>query len=251
MTDTPTTAALILIGDEILSGRIRDENLPYLTHWLNERGVQLREARVVPDIPGTIADAVNVCRHQFDYVFTTGGIGPTHDDVTADSIAQALGVALDMHPDAYQMLQAHYPPGEFTPARQRMARVPRGGRLIDNPISVAPGFVIENIYVLAGVPMIMRAMLDSLAHDSNGGAPARSITLRLDVAESRVADILGQLQADRPGISIGSYPFYVEGHVGVQVVFRGTDADALEDAAATLETRADRLGYGHDRVDLA
>ncbi|MBK5910732.1 hypothetical protein CCR85_04395 [Rhodothalassium salexigens] len=247
--DAPVTAALIVIGDEILSGRTRDANLATLATWLDARGVQLREARVIPDVPDIIAEAVNTCRRAHDYVFTTGGIGPTHDDVTAESVARALGLPLDIHPEAWRLLEAQYAPGEFTPARQRMARVPKGGRLIANPISAAPGFAVGNVYVLAGVPMIMEAMLDSLAHEIVGGAPMRSITIRLDESESKVADLLARVQADAPRVSVGSYPFYVAGHVGVQVVFRATDSQALERAARALEEAAARTGLVCDRVD--
>ncbi len=223
-----TTAALLIIGDEILSGRTRDANLPQLAEWLNARGVRLREVRVVPDLTETIVDAVNALRRAHDYLFTTGGIGPTHDDITADAIARAFDVPLTLHPEAFDLLAAHYPDGEFTPARQRMARVPEGGALIENPVSVAPGFRIGNVFVLAGVPQIMRAMLDSLAHEDAGGAPMLSRSLGIPMPESAFAEDLAQLQAAHPDVQIGSYPYYREGRAGLHVVMRSTDLERLE-----------------------
>jgi len=232
--DTPVTAALVIIGDEILSGRTEDANLPVIARWLGERGVRLAEARIVPDRHAAIAEAVNATRRLHDYVFTTGGIGPTHDDITAEAVAQAFDRPLRLHEEAYRRLQAHYPPGEFTEARQRMARVPEGGELIDNPVSVAPGFRLDNVYVLAGVPEIVEVMLDSLAHTVTGGAPMRSKSLGVALPESAFADALGRIQRAYPDVQIGSYPFYHSGGAGLHVVMRSTDEAVLEQVAAEV-----------------
>lgn len=241
------TAALLIIGDEILSGRTRDANLPQLAEWLNARGVRLREVRIVPDRTETIVDAVNVLRRAHDYLFTTGGIGPTHDDITADAIARAFDVPLEAHPDAYDLLAAHYADGDFTPARQRMARVPAGGALIDNPVSVAPGFRIGNVFVLAGVPQIMRAMLDSLAHEVAGGDPMLSRTLGIPMPESAFAADLEQLQTAHPEVQIGSYPYYRDGRASLHVVMRSTDIDHLETLTGLVAAAA--RAHGVEPID--
>ena len=240
--DQPTTACLIIIGDEILSGRTRDANLAYLAKWLNDSGVRLAEARVVADVPDAIVRAVNECRAAYDYVFTTGGIGPTHDDITAEAIAAAFGVGIDHHPDAYRLLLDYYGEADFTEARQRMARVPDGGELIENPISLAPGFRIDNVFVLAGVPEIMRAMLESLRHRITGGRPVRSRSLVAHMPESQLAGELGQVQADHPAVQIGSYPFYRNGRPGVHVIIRAEDTDRIAAAAAAVKEAARQAG---------
>jgi len=236
------TAALVIIGDEILSGRTEDANLPTIARWLNERGVRLSEARIVPDQRETIIAAVNETRHNHDYVFTTGGIGPTHDDITAESVAAAFGVELTLHDEAFRRLEAHYRPGEFTEARQRMARVPAGGTLIDNPVSIAPGFRIENVFVLAGVPEIVRVMLDSLAHEVTGGRPMLSKSLAVALPESAFASDLAKLQADNPEVQIGSYPFFRGGQAGLHVVMRCTERERLEAVAKNITAAARALG---------
>ena len=238
------TAALIIIGNEILSGRTRDENLQFLAENLNEAGVQLAECRVVRDIEAEIVAAVNECRTRFDYVFTTGGIGPTHDDITADSIAAAFDVAIDHHPEAVALLEAHYARTELelNQARMRMARIPDGGSLIDNPISTAPGFRIENVFVLAGVPVIMRAMFESLRHQLDGGAPVRSIAIAVHLAEGVMAPGLAELQGRYPEVDMGSYPFYREGRYGTSIVCRSTDEARLAGAADELRQMMRALG---------
>ena len=238
------TAALIIIGNEILSGRTRDENLPFLAENLNEAGVQLAECRVVRDIEAEIVAAVNECRAKFDYVFTTGGIGPTHDDITADSIAAAFDVAIDHHLEAVALLQAHYARTELelNQARMRMARIPDGGSLIENPISTAPGFRIENVFVLAGVPVIMRAMFESLRHQLDGGVPVRSIAIAVHLAEGVMAPGLAELQGRYPEVDMGSYPFYREGRYGTSIVCRSTDEARLAGAADELRQMMGALG---------
>ena len=236
MSERVYSACLIIIGNEILSGRTQDVNLNHLALRLNDWGVRLREARVIPDVEGTIIDRLNDCRARFDYVFTTGGIGPTHDDITSASVAKAFGVALVKDPEAMRILAASYPPGEFTPARQKMAEVPDGAVLIENTVSAAPGYQIGNVFVLAGVPSIMRAMLDTLRNRLVGGAPVLSRTVRASMPESRVADGLGKIQGRYPRLDIGSYPFFAGGRYGTSLVLRGTDTDELEAAAGEVAT---------------
>jgi len=228
------TACVLIIGNEILSGRVQDANLAFLATGLNDVGVRLREARVVPDDAATIVATVNEVRAKFDYVFTTGGIGPTHDDITADAVAKAFGVGIGYHPDVYAMLEARYPPGEFNDMRKRMARIPDGASLVANPISAAPGFHLGNVFVLAGVPMVMRAMLEQIAPQLPHGLTVKSITVEGNVPEGIIAPGLAQLQKERPDVSIGSYPFYREGQpqpFGAQLVLRSRDSEALEQTA--------------------
>ncbi|WP_374763736.1 competence/damage-inducible protein A [Yunchengibacter salinarum] len=232
--DRTYTAALLIIGDEILSGRTQDANLPYLAQWLNARGIQMVEARVVPDDRDEIVHAVNTLRGKVTYLFTTGGIGPTHDDITAACIADAFGVDLPINRQAFARLEAHYGADNFTAARQRMARIPEGGELIDNPVSVAPGFRVENVYTLAGVPKIMQSMLDHLDGRIEGGRTVHSKALTLHVPESRLAGDIGALQDRHPDVGVGSYPFFHQGEAGVQVVIRSPDEAALEAAMDDL-----------------
>ncbi len=229
------TAAILVIGDEILSGRTQDTNSSYIARWLGEIGIRLSEIRVVPDVQAEIIAALNALRGRHGYVFTTGGIGPTHDDITADAVAAAFDVPIGYHAGAMAILAAHYKPGEFTEARKRMARIPDGAQLIDNPISKAPGFRIENVFVLAGVPMIMQAMLDSLRHQVTGGDKMLSASLGGAVAEGHVAAALGEIQSRFPEVSLGSYPFFrraeagsgqISGY-GVNFVLRSTNAERL------------------------
>ena len=243
------TACLIIIGDEILSGRTKDKNLAYLAEKLNETGVRLSECRVVPDIEAEIVAAVNACRAKFDYVFTTGGIGPTHDDITADSVAAAFGVGIDYHPEAMALLQAHYDKTgmEFNESRKRMARVPDGAELIDNPVSKAPGFQIENVFVLAGVPAIMQAMFESLRHKLVGGKPVRSVAIAVYLGEGIMAPGLGALQEKYPDVAMGSYPFYRDGRFGTSIVSRSPDEDRL--SAAADEIRALMRELGGEPID--
>ncbi|WP_439529830.1 competence/damage-inducible protein A [Pannonibacter sp.] len=229
------TAAFLVIGDEILSGRTKDKNIGYIAEFLTLAGIDLMEVRVVPDIEARIVEAVNALRGQYDYVFTSGGIGPTHDDITADSIAKAFGVTIDHDPRAMALLSAHYPPGEFTPARQRMARIPAGADLIENKVSKAPGFRIGNVHVMAGVPSIMQAMLDAIAPTLRGGARILSQTVDADLPESRIADALRTIQGENLDVIIGSYPRMTDGRFSTQVVLRSRDAARLGPVAADVE----------------
>ncbi len=232
MIEAPTpTAAVLVIGNEILSGRTPDSNLNSIAKKLASIGVKLMEARVVPDIEGDIVAAVNALRARYTYVFTTGGIGPTHDDITADSIAKAFGVPVIEHPEARARLEAHYTPANLTASRLRMARVPQGSTLIDNPVSTAPGFRIENVHVLAGVPDIMNAMMDGVLAGLKHGPAIHSMTVSGFVAESVIAAELTAIAARYPQLDIGSYPWVRLGRFGTALVVRGTDKTAVETAA--------------------
>ena len=227
----PVTAAVLIIGNEILSGRTQDSNLAYLAKKLNDYGIQIRQARVVPDVERDIVEAVNALRHSHDYVFTTGGIGPTHDDITADCIAAAFGVDLVISPEIAAILALRPAPPEIMAVRLRMARIPRGGGLIDNPLG-PPGFFIGNVYVMAGIPRVMQQMVDSLAGKLRRGATVRSRSVTAFLAESQIAQQLSQIQDEFPTIDLGSYPFQREGRYGTTLVMRGTDDAALD---ATLD----------------
>jgi molybdenum cofactor synthesis domain-containing protein len=229
------TACIVVIGNEILSGRTKDANIAYLAGELGKLGVQVRECRVIPDIEATIVATVNEVRKKFDYVFTTGGIGPTHDDITADSIAKAFGVGISEHPEAIARMTRHY--GDvalFTPARRRMARVPHGGVLVDNPISVAPGFQMENVFTFAGIPTVAQGMFQSMKHRLVGGDPVVSRTVRTNLPEGIIAEPLGALQKTYEDIDIGSYPGFRNGKISVSLVLRGTDDARLAKASAEL-----------------
>ena len=242
MTANPT-ACLLVIGNEVLSGRTRDANIQFLATRLGEIGIPLREVRVIPDVRETIVRTVNEVRPRFDHVFTTGGIGPTHDDITSECVAAAFGLPWEPHPEAWARLERHYPPGEFNPARQRMATMPRGAALIDNAISIAPGFTIGNVHVLAGVPRIMQAMFESLAPTLQGGPPVTSRTVHADgIMEGRIAEGLADIQARWPQLDIGSYPYYRMGGGGVALVAKGTDTDAVETAARDITTLLRAIG---------
>ncbi len=248
----PVTAAVVLIGNEILSGRTQDANLAYIALHLNEAGVRVTEARVVADVEADIVEAVNACRARHAYVFTTGGIGPTHDDITSAAVAKAFGVELILHPEAIARLERHYPAGKLNDARKRMAMVPAGAGLIDNPISAAPGFRMDNVFVLAGVPVIMRAMLDGLIHSLSGGAPMRSRTFRTNLPEGTMAADLGALQDAFPDVEIGSYPsFGRPGEQGVRIVLRATDVARLAAASEGFVKLALNLGGEAAEIDLA
>lgn len=235
-------ACVIIIGNEILSGRTQDTNLAYLAKALNELGVRLTEARVIPDIEEVIVATVNEARKTFDYVFTTGGIGPTHDDITADCIALAFGVELVMHPDIVEVIQKRAAPPEVMESRLRMARVPEGSRLIDNPSGGPQGFQMENVFVLAGVPMVMQAMVDSLNNDRlPGGAPVRSRSIGAYLTESQVAVSLREIQSRYAEIDLGSYPFYRKDGYGTNLVMRGTDENELD--SMKEEVRQMILGF--------
>ncbi|MFN0264041.1 competence/damage-inducible protein A [Tepidamorphus sp. 3E244] len=229
------SAAILVIGDEILSGRTKDKNIGYIAEYLTEIGIDIREVRVVPDDPPEIAAAVNALRARYDYLFTTGGIGPTHDDITADCVADAFGVALEVREDAVSAMRNRYPELELTPARLRMARIPEGGTLIDNPVSGAPGFVIGNVIVMAGVPKIMQAMLDNVAPTLKGGKPLLSETRTGAIREGDIAGPLGELQARFPETRMGSYPGYTDKGFQTSVVVRARDPQVLASAIAEVE----------------
>jgi molybdenum cofactor synthesis domain-containing protein len=241
-TDGIVTAAVVIIGNEILSGRTQDENLAFLARGLNGVGVRLREARVIPDDAAIIAATVNAVRARFDYVFTTGGIGPTHDDITAEAIAGAFGVPLVVHPEARRLLETHYRPGDLNEARLRMARVPEGAALLLNPISRAPGFRIGNVFVLPGVPSIMQAIFDELKHRLKGGARVLSRNLSCHLGEGTIAADLALLQARYPDVEIGSYPYFRRGDFGVTLVLRSTDRARLDEATEALAALLRALG---------
>ena len=227
---TPT-AAVLIIGNEILSGRTADSNLNYIARKLTEIGIKLAEVRVVPDIESEIVAAVNVLRARYTYVFTTGGIGPTHDDITSDCIGKAFGVAVTEHPDARARLLAHYTESRLNDARLRMARVPEGAVLIDNLVSAAPGFRMENVYVMAGVPNIMQSMMDSVAAGLQHGPTIHSVSVSGYVPESLIAADLGAVAERYPQLDIGSYPWVRDGRWGTALVARGTDQAMVERAA--------------------
>jgi molybdenum cofactor synthesis domain-containing protein len=238
------TAALLVIGDEILSGRTQDRNITQVGSWLNLQGIRLVEVRVVPDRTEAIVEAVNALRAANDYLFTTGGIGPTHDDITVDAVAAALGVPVVIHPRARALLEAHYQGrGGVTPARLRMARVPEGATLIENQMSGAPGIRLGNLFLLAGVPHIAGMMLDALSGTLEGGAPLLSRTIGCWVPESEVADMLGETERTHDGCQIGSYPFFREGRVGANFVIRATEAGRLDACADALARQLDAMGF--------
>ena len=244
------TAALIIIGNEVLSGRTHDKNLPYIAEKLNGVGVRLTEARVIPDIPDIIIRTIRELSASFTYVFTTGGIGPTHDDITADCVAEAMGVSIDIDPEALRRLEIHYQNSglEINEARLRMARIPAGATLIDNPISAAPGFRIGNVHVMAGVPKIMQAMLDGILPTLKGGRPMISITLRCGLPEGRIAEGLGALAKAYPDVDFGSYPAWTKTAFQVSLVVRGDDPDRVEHAAQALEGLIQDLGDRAERI---
>ncbi len=237
------TAALIVIGDEILSGRTQDKNIAQIATWLGVQGIRLREVRVVADDMDAIAEAVNTLRARNDYLFTTGGIGPTHDDITVDAIAAAVGVPVIVHPEARAVLERYYETrGGLTDARLRMARVPEGSDLIVNRMSGAPGIKCGNIFIMAGVPSITAGMLDGLTGTLEGGLPLLSTTVGCWVAESEIADLLAQTERTYEGVQIGSYPFFREGRTGANFVIRSTDQAQLDACAATLSDALAGIG---------
>ena len=224
---TLVTAALLVIGDEILSGRTKDKNIGYIAEYLTAVGIDLMEVRVVGDDETAIVDALNALRHRYTYVFTTGGIGPTHDDITAECIAKAFGKALVIHPDIAVRIRARPAPPDVMASRMLMARVPEGARLIDNPTGGPQGFAIENVHVMAGIPLVMQAMLSSLEGKLRGGAVVKSLAVTAHLGESQIAAALGEIQSRYPAIDLGSYPFAKDGRFGTTLVMRGTDEGAL------------------------
>jgi molybdenum cofactor synthesis domain-containing protein len=242
--DKVWTAALLVIGDEILSGRTQDKNVGQVAVWLNGQGIRLGEVRIVPDNQAQIATAVNELRLAYDYLFTTGGIGPTHDDITVDSIAAAFGVEVIVHPGARRILEAYYASrGGVTDARLRMARVPDGAELLPNRLSGAPGVKMGNVYILAGVPSIAANMLEALDGHLEGGRPMISRTIGAYAAESEVADLLRETEAAHPGVAIGSYPFMRGGVHGANFVLRSEDEDLAERTARELGRRLSEAGF--------
>ncbi|WP_420607060.1 competence/damage-inducible protein A [Novosphingopyxis sp.] len=237
------TAALVIIGDEILSGRTQDRNIAQVASWLNVQGIRLAEVRVVADDMDAIAEAVNVLRARSDYLLTTGGIGPTHDDITVDAIAAALGVEVVVHPQARATLEHYYESkGGINENRLRMARVPDGGELIPNRMSGAPGIRVENIFIMAGVPHITAGMLDALTGTLEGGAPLLSDQIGCWVAESEVAGLLRATEKAHEDCQIGSYPFFREGKVGANFVVRSIERDLLDACMAALKAGLEEMG---------
>ena len=230
------SAAMLVIGDEILSGRTRDANMHYLAGQLTETGIDLREVRVVSDDPAAIVSAVRALSDAHETVFTSGGIGPTHDDITADCMAEAFGDKIDVRPDARALLKAHYDKQgvELNEARLRMARIPDSAALIDNPVSVAPGFTIKNVHVMAGVPAVFQAMVATVLPTLTGGDPLISKTLRIERGEGDIAGPLGMLAKAYPDLSLGSYPYQKDGKYGANIVIRGTDGVRVDTAIAEL-----------------
>ncbi len=236
---TNPTAAMLVIGDEILSGRTRDANMHHLAGELTRVGIPLTEVRVVSDEPAAIIESVRSLAARYTTVFTSGGIGPTHDDITADCIAEAFAVSIDVREDARALLQAHYDRSgsELNEARLRMARIPDGATLIENPVSVAPGFTVENVHVMAGVPKVFQAMVASVLPTLTGGAPLLSRTLRVMRGEGDIAGPLGAFASDHPSLSVGSYPFQKDGVYGSNLVLRGPDTAELDAALETLKQK--------------
>jgi molybdenum cofactor synthesis domain-containing protein len=239
------TAALIVIGDEILSGRTQDRNVAQVATWLNAQGIRLAEVRIVPDVTEPIGEAVNALRAAYDYLFTTGGIGPTHDDITVDAIAAAFAVPVIVDPQARAILEDYYRdrPGGLTEARLRMARVPEGAELIPNPSSGAPGVKMANVYILAGVPDIAASMLEALTGKLKGGRPMVSVTVGARAPESDVADLLRETEAAHPGVAIGSYPFFRDGRYGANFVIRSEDGELARETGSDLVERLKAAGF--------
>ena len=239
------TAALVVIGDEILSGRTQDKNVAQVALWLNQHGIRLAEVRVVPDDMGRIADTVNELRAAHDYLFTTGGIGPTHDDITVDAMAKAFGVPVIVHPEARKILEEYYRdrPGGLTEPRLRMARVPEGAELIANPSSGAPGVRMGNVFILAGVPYVAASMLEALTGKLEGGLPIVSVTIGARAPESDVADLLRETEAANPGVAIGSYPFFKDGRYGANFVIRSEDGELAQRTGDELSSKLREAGY--------
>ena len=224
---TKVNAAILIIGNEILSGRTRDINTSSLALWLNSIGVKVQEVKIIPDIEETIISSVNLLRKLYDYVFTTGGIGPTHDDITAQSIAKAFNLDYEIHKEGYKILEKYYKPGEFNEGRQKMIWMPKNAKLLLNPTSGAPGFNVENVFCLPGVPSILKSMLGGLKNDIVGGEPILSHTINLRTVESEIASSLSKVQDNNKDVEIGSYPFFQAGKIGVSIVIRSEDQNKI------------------------
>ena len=221
-------ASILIIGNEILSGRTQDSNTSTLAIWLNSIGVKVEEVRVVPDDEKKIIDTLNLLRSSYDYVFTTGGIGPTHDDITAESVSKAFGLKFEIHKEAFKILESYYKPGEFNEGRQKMVWMPENAELILNPTSGAPGFSVENVFCLPGVPSILKSMLGGLKNKIVGGAPIKSLTISLRTVESEIASSLSKVQDNNNDVEIGSYPFFHAGKLGVSIVIRSEDQSKID-----------------------
>jgi len=226
--NTKVNAAILIIGNEILSGRTQDTNTSTLATWLNSIGVTVGEVRVIPDIEKTIIDTINLLRKNYDYVFTTGGIGPTHDDITAESISKAFGLKYEINQEAFKILEAYYKKGEFNEGRQKMVWMPQNANLILNPTSGAPGFNVENVFCLPGVPSILKSMLGGLKNRIVGGEPILSKTISLRTVESEIAKSLTEVQENNQDVEIGSYPFFQAGKLGVSIVIRSEDQSKID-----------------------
>ena len=232
--NTKVNAAILIIGNEILSGRTQDTNTSTLATWLNSIGVKVGEVRVIPDIEKTIIDTLNTLRSTYDYVFTTGGIGPTHDDITAESVSKAFGLKYEIHKKAYKILEAYYKPGEFNEGRQKMVWMPENANLILNPTSGAPGFNVENVFCLPGVPSILKSMLGGFTNRIVGGKPILSLTISLRTVESEIANALTKVQDDNKDVEIGSYPFFQAGKLGVSIVIRSEDQFKIDNCNSQI-----------------
>ena len=246
--DANKTAAVLVIGDEILSGRTQDSNSGYIAKFLGALGIDLKEIRVVADSEAEIVAGLNALRRRYDLVFTTGGIGPTHDDITADAVARAFEVGIGYHPEAYALLEARYAPGEFNDMRKRMARIPHGASPVKNTASVAPGFHIGNVYVMAGVPAVMRAMLDAIAPELPRGTEWTVATVSAAIPEGAIATGLAAIQKAHADVAIGSYPFYSDNGPGTQLVTRGRDSQSVEQAAREIEAMLKTFGVAPLRL---
>ena len=232
--ETKVNAAILIIGNEILSGRTQDTNTSTLATWLNSIGVKVGEVRVIPDVEETIILTLNHLRNIYNYVFTTGGIGPTHDDITAESVSKAFGLKYEIHQEAYKILEAYYKPGEFNKGRQKMVWMPANANLILNPTSGAPGFNVENVYCLPGVPSILKSMLGGLKNNIVGGDPIISKTISLRTVESEIADSLTKVQNENKDVEIGSYPFFQAGKLGVSIVLRSEDQNKINECNSKI-----------------
>ncbi len=226
--NTKVNAAILVIGNEILSGRTQDTNTSTLAVWLNSIGVKVSQVRIIPDVENLIIETVNILRKENNYVFTTGGIGPTHDDITAESISKAFGLKYEIHKEAFKILEAYYKPGEFNDGRQKMAWMPENAELILNPTSGAPGFSVKNVFSLPGVPSILKSMLGGLKNKIVGGDPILSHTISLRTVESEIADSLTKVQNDNKDVEIGSYPFFHAGKLGVSIVIRSESQNEID-----------------------
>tara|TARA_A100000164_G_scaffold237845_1_gene211299 strand:- start:1451 stop:2200 length:750 start_codon:yes stop_codon:yes gene_type:complete len=227
-------AAILIIGNEILSGRTQDSNTSTLANWLNSIGVTVEEVRVIPDKENVIVETLIFLKSNYNYVFTTGGIGPTHDDITAQSVSKTFGIKYELHKEAFKILEAYYKPGEFNEGRQKMAWMPQNANLILNPTSGAPGFNVENVFSLPGVPSILKSMLGGLTNDIIGGVPIKSLTISLRTVESEIANSLTKVQNENKDVEIGSYPFFHAGKLGVSIVIRSDDQNKIDNCNSQI-----------------